>query len=75
MSALLSQDPESYMEDVLERWRTLLQDVGDERLETPEYASRWQTRYCIDAMLEHAVMHASRHALQLEEVMHIPNRQ
>jgi hypothetical protein len=42
---------------------------GDDRLETPEYPSRWQTRYCIDAMLEHAVMHPIRHAFQLEELM------
>jgi hypothetical protein len=41
-----------YMEHVLEKWRTPLRDVGDDRLETPEYPSRWQTRYCIDAMLE-----------------------
>ena len=66
---LLSQDPDSYMEHVLERWRTPLQEVGDDRLETPEYPSRWQTRYCIDAMLEHAVMHPIRHAFQLEELM------
>ena len=55
------------MEHVLERWRTPLQEVGDDRLETTEYPSRWQTRYCIDAMLEHAVMHPIRHAFQLEE--------
>jgi hypothetical protein len=67
--ALLVQDPDSYLEHVLEKWRAPLQDVGDDRLETPEYASRWQTRYCIDAMLEHAVMHPIRHAFQLEELM------
>ena len=60
---------DSYMEHVLEKWRTPLRDVGDDRLETPEYPSRWQTRYCIDAMLEHAVMHPIRHAFQLEELM------
>ena len=67
--AVLSQDPESYIEHVLERWRAPLQDVSDDRLETPEYPSRWQTRYCIDAMLEHAVMHPIRHAFQLEELI------
>ena len=66
---VLSQDPDSYMEHVLERWRAPLQDVDDDRLETPEYPSRWQTRYCIDAMLEHAVMHPIRYAFQLEELM------
>jgi hypothetical protein len=66
---VLSQDPDSYMEHVLERWQTPLQNIADDRLETPEYPSRWQTRYCIDAMLEHAVMHPIRHAFQLEELM------
>jgi hypothetical protein len=68
MSAL-SVDADTYADHVLERWRTPLQDLDDERLETPEYPSRWKTRYCIDAMLEHAVMHPIRHAFQLEELM------
>jgi hypothetical protein len=68
-AAVLSAEADNYMEHVLERWRTPLLDVGDEKLETPEYPSRWQTRYCIDAMLEHAVMHPIRHAFQLEELM------
>ena len=65
----LAAEADSYMEHVLEKWRTPLQDVGDDRLETPEYQSRWQSRYCIDSMLEHAVMHPIRHAFQLEELM------
>jgi hypothetical protein len=60
---------EEYMEHVLERWRAPLCDVSNERLETPEYPSRWQTRYCIDAMLEHAVMHPIRHTFQLDELI------
>ena len=46
-----------------------LREVPDEKLETPEYPSRWQTRYCIDSMLEHAVMHPIRHAFQLDELL------
>jgi hypothetical protein len=65
----LSAEADDYMEHVLKKWQAPLQEVGDDRLETPEYASRWQTRYCIDAMLEHAVMHPIRHAFQLEELM------
>lgn len=71
--AELSQDPDGYMEHVLAQWRVALQDVGDDRLETPEYPSRWKTRYCVDAMLEHAVMHPIRHAFQLEELMGKPH--
>ena len=67
--AALAREASSYMEHVLEKWRTSLLDVDDDQLLTPEYPSRWQTRYCIDAMLEHAVMHPVRHAFQLEELM------
>jgi hypothetical protein len=67
--ALLAAEAYSYMEHVLEKRRTPLRDVGDDRLERPEYPSRWQTRYCVDSMLEHAVMHPIRHTFQLEKLM------
>ncbi len=63
------RDADDYMEHVLERWRAPLKDVSNEQLETPEFASWWQTRYCIDAMLEHAVMHPIRHSFRLDELM------
>ena len=62
-------DADDYMEHVLERWRAPLVEVSDDILETPEYPSRWKTRYCIDSMLEHAVMHPIRHAFQLDELL------
>jgi hypothetical protein len=68
-AAVIVRDAEGYMEHVLERWRAPLCDVPNDQLETPEYPSRWQTRYCIDAMLEHAVMHPIRHAFQLDELI------
>jgi hypothetical protein len=68
-AAAVVRDAEEYMEHVLERWRAPLCDVSNEQLESPEYPSRWETLYCIDAMLEHAVMHPIRHAFQLEELM------
>jgi hypothetical protein len=68
-AAAMVRDADDYMEHVLERWRAPLREVANERLETPEYPSRWQTRYCIDAMLEHAVMHPIRHAFQLDELI------
>ena len=67
--AAIGRDAEKYMEHVLERWRAPLSDVPNEQLETPEYTSEWQTRYCIDSMLEHAVMHPIRHAFQLDELI------
>ena len=68
-AAALPKELESYVEHVLDRWRVGLRDVTDDRLETPEYPSRWKTRYCVDAMLEHAVMHPIRHSFQLQELM------
>jgi hypothetical protein len=68
-AATIVRDADDYMEHLLERWRAPLREVSDQQLETPEYPSRWQTRYCIDAMLEHAVMHPIRHAFQLDELI------
>jgi hypothetical protein len=67
--AAMVRDADDYMGHVLERWRAPLREVPDEKLETPEYQSRWQTRYCIDSMLEHAVMHPIRHSFQLDELL------
>lgn len=68
-AAVLFEEAERYLEHLIERWRAPLQEVSDERLDTPEYRSRWGTLYSIDAMLEHAVMHPIRHAFQLDELM------
>jgi len=59
-----------YLEHVLERWRAEpLREIADGQLETPEYPSEWRTRYSIDSMLEHAVMHPVRHSFQLDELI------
>jgi len=60
---------ESYLEHVLERWDGPLRDVPEEKFGKPEFESRWKVRYCIDAMLEHAVMHPIRHTYQLKMLM------
>ncbi|MGE3800137.1 MAG: hypothetical protein AB7H80_03885 [Candidatus Kapaibacterium sp.] len=62
---------ESYLEHLLERWRTPLTDVPEERFGIPTYPSRWGVDYCIDAMLEHAVMHPIRHEFQLKELIKV----
>jgi hypothetical protein len=67
--AAIAREADAYLEHVLERWRAPLSEVPDDKLERPEYASEWQTRYCIDAMLEHAVMHPIRHSFQLYELL------
>jgi hypothetical protein len=65
----IARDADDYLEHVLEQWRAPLIEVSDDILETPEYPSRWKTRYCIDSMLEHAVMHPIRHVFQLDELL------
>ena len=46
-----------------------LVEVEEERFSKPEYVSNWGIRYCVDAMLEHAVVHAILHRVQLEELL------
>ena len=56
------------LEQVLGAWRTPLADVPEVRF-GEEHKSRWGIVYCIDSMLEHAVMHPLRHAFQLRRLM------
>jgi len=60
---------ENYLDHLLDGWRTALREVPAERFFGDVYPAPWGTPYCIDAMLEHAVMHAVRHRFQLEELM------
>ena len=63
----IEAEADRYLEHVLERWRSPLASVPEERFYEPEHLSRWKVKYCVDAMLEHAVMHAIRHRFQLVE--------
>ncbi len=65
----IASEADAYMEHVLERWRQPLADVAEERFHEPSFAAPWDATYCIDAMLEHAVMHPIRHRFQLMELM------
>jgi uncharacterized damage-inducible protein DinB len=60
---------EAYLAHLLERWREPLARVPEGPFHSPEHLSRWNVRYCVDAMLEHAVMHPLRHRFQLLELM------
>lgn len=62
-------DVESYASHLLEEWRSPLQHVPGKRFYDQAYTSPWGVPYCIDAMLEHAVMHPIKHRLQLEELL------
>lgn len=57
-----------YLHHVLEQWQKPLVDVEEDRF-GEVYKARWGVDYCIDAMLEHAVMHPIRHTFQLKELM------
>lgn len=61
---------DDYLATVLAAWRgPALRRMTEERAYGPAHTSRWGTPYCIDAMLEHAVMHSIRHGLQLQRLM------
>lgn len=64
----IDAEAEAYLEHVLDRWWTPLHDVPEARFEEV-YPSNWGTRFSVEAMLEHALAHPMRHALQLEELM------
>ncbi len=63
----IATEAESHLDHLSERWRLPLADVPEERFDHPIHTSGWGVDYCIDAMLEHAVMHPLRHRFQLEE--------
>ena len=65
----LEQRAESYIEQVLDAWRIPLRTLTEKEAYAPAHVSRWGSPYCIDAMLEHAVMHPLRHAHQLRGLM------
>ena len=65
---LIEKDIDSYIDHLLERWAIPLVELDEERF-NEVHTARWGVDYCIDAMLEHAVMHPIRHQFQLEELI------
>ncbi len=65
----LAARADAYLNLVLEVWSRSLRDLTEEQAYTPAYESTWGSPYCIDAMLEHAVMHPIRHAHQLSSLV------
>lgn len=64
----IAAEADAYLEQVLAGWRAPLAEVPEDRF-GEEFPSRWKTVYCIDAMLEHAVVHPMRHAFQLRRLL------
>ena len=65
----IEEKASSYLEHVIEKWREPLRDVPEKLFMDKTYTSRWKVDYCIDAMLEHAVMHPIRHEFQLSNLL------
>jgi hypothetical protein len=65
----IAAEADGYLEHLLERWRLPLVNVSQEIIDHTEFKSGWGVTYCIDAMLEHAVMHPIRHEFQLRELL------
>jgi len=69
---VVATECDDYLEHLLDGWRRALCDVEKDRFFDDTYPAPWGTPYCIDAMLEHAVMHPVRHRFQLQELMRMP---
>lgn len=65
----IESEADEYLEHLLDRWKTPLPGVQAERFYSPLFTAPWKIDYCIDAMLEHAVMHPIRHRFQLLKLM------
>lgn len=65
----LAPRAQAHMERVLEAWREPLRGLTEDRAYEPAHPSRWGPAYCIDAMMEHAVLHPIRHTHQLRQLL------
>lgn len=60
---------EEYMNHLLKRWELPLVNIDESKFFGEVYKSNWGPSYCIEAMLEHAVMHPIRHEFQLNNLI------
>ncbi len=68
--AVIEAEAESYLEHVIQQWRTPLADIPQEpAFWRPLYMSDWEEEYSINSMLEHAVLHPALHRFQLINLM------
>lgn len=68
-SEVIEEEADQYLLHLIQKWRLPLADIPEEKFHRPVYKSRWGVEYCIDAMLEHAVMHPLRHVFQLRNLI------
>ena len=65
----IESELDNYLEHLIEQWKLPLAYVEKDKFMDTAYKARWGVEYCIDAMLEHAVMHPLRHEFQLKNLM------
>jgi len=66
---IIEEKAAEQLKHLFDRWRLPLANVEPELFEDKAYKSNWSVEYCIDAMLEHAVMHPIRHEFQLKNLI------
>jgi len=64
----IAERADAYVSHLHDRWRRPLRHIPEERF-GEVYESRWGVDYCIDSMMEHAVMHPIRHTYQLRRLL------
>lgn len=62
---------EEYINHLLERWALPLVNIEESKFFDTGFKSNWGAMYCIEAMLEHAVMHPIRHEFQLSNLISV----
>ncbi len=67
----IAKKADQYLLHLFEKWRLPLIEIEEEKFHSPTFKSRWGVEYCIDAMLEHAVMHPIRHEFQLRNLINL----
>ncbi len=67
-AAALAARAEAYLETLLERWKTPLAGVEEERFFRPAHPTSAGVDLSVESMLEHAVLHPMRHRYQLERL-------
>lgn len=65
----IEQLAEDYLDHLFERWRLPLCEVPPARYSQPVHTSRRGVDWCIDSILEHAVMHPIRHEFHLANLL------
>ncbi len=69
----MEKEAELYLSHILDKWHTPLADIEESKFHSQTYPSNWGVEYCIDSMLEHAVIHPIRHEFQLQNLITYQN--